>query len=101
MVLAQDCVVSMGLPPEIIDPQLEYINCETGTPEELASSSMSEPLFRSLWQEWPESIEAFYLSCDRYLAGLSPEAWQELLGEETAELTSLLRSQLAVFATKP
>jgi hypothetical protein len=94
MVLAQDCVVSMGLPPESIDAQLEYINCSTGTPEELASNSMSEALFKTHWSDWPESLEDFYMSCSRYLGGLGTDQLHELLEEETFEFVGFLKEQI-------
>lgn len=95
MVLAQDCLVSMGLPPESIDAQLEYINCETGTEEELASSSMSAALFSNFWSDWDESIEEFYLSAYRYVSSLGVEGLRSLLAEETADLEEELKQGFA------
>jgi hypothetical protein len=91
MVLAQDSLVSMGMPAEGIDAQLEYVNCETGTSEELSSASMSEALFRSFWTEWDGSIEEFYLSCNRYVNGLGVSGLRELLYEETQAQEESLR----------
>jgi hypothetical protein len=96
MVLAQDCVVSMGLPPEAIDNQLEYINCETGTEEELASNSMSEVLFNTHWQGWDGSIEQFYRSCNRYIRDLDLGQLSNLLDEETFEHEQDLRNQIRI-----
>ena len=95
MVLAQDCVVSMGLPPDCIDGQLEYINCATGTPEELAINSMSVPLHRSYWVDWSGDIEEYYLSCCRYLKNLSPREIGELLRDEIHEIDEDLLQFLA------
>jgi hypothetical protein len=95
MVLAQDCVVSMGLPPECIDGQLEYINCATGTDEELASDSMSEVLFQNQWSEWSGSAEDFYRGCSKYVRELGVKGLEELLWEEAGELSGMLREQIA------
>lgn len=94
MVMAQDCVVSMGLPPECIDGQLEYINCATGTPEELASHSMSEPVFKSHWADWGDDIEEFYLSCSRYRQSVGTEELAALLYDEIHEIENELRAHL-------
>lgn len=94
MVLAQDCVVSMGLSPDGIDSQLEYINCETGTTEELSSNSMSEALFKTYWTEWDGNIEDYYLNCSKYVNQLGFKDMKELLGEETLELELQLKVQI-------
>lgn len=85
MVLAQDALVSMGLPPEIIDGQLEYINCDTGTTEELASASMGRPLYNYFWKDWNHSPEEFYQLCCDYVAQLTPKDLKNLLSEEVSD----------------
>ncbi|MEY4616776.1 MAG: hypothetical protein RJB66_1736 [Pseudomonadota bacterium] len=97
MVLAQDCLVSMGIPPENIDGQLEYINCSTGTAEEMASHSMSEPLFQTYWSDWGGDIEEYYLSCARYLNGLPLSELQNLLHSETSEMEEELRNHIEYY----
>ncbi len=94
MVLSQDCVVSRGLPPEIIDGQLEYINCATATSEELSSDSMSEAIFLSYWSEWTGSIEEFYRSCHYYVSNFSDQEMAELLSDETKELEEALKKKI-------
>jgi hypothetical protein len=100
MVLAQDCLVSMGIPPENIDGQLEYINCSTGTAEEMASHSMSGPLFHSYWSDWDGDIEEYYQSCARYLRGLSNSELQNLLCAETSEMEEELRQHIDNYFSK-
>lgn len=92
MVLAQDCIVSMGLSPESIDEQLEYINCQTGTPEELSSNSMSIALFKHHWSDWGDDIEAFYKGCFKYVGGLSADQIGQLLYDEIYEIEAELKS---------
>jgi Fe-S-cluster containining protein len=96
MVLSQDALVSMGLSPDIIEGQLEYVNCTSATPEELASSSMSPALFLEYWQHWvdQDTIENFYISCSRYIGQLSPHQIQSLVSEETALLEAKIKKQL-------
>lgn len=99
MSLAQDCIVSMGLSPESIDPQLEYVNCSTGTPEEMASISMSKSVFGVYWSEWPEGVEDFYLACAKHVRSLSEKSFEDLLADDTSALEEQLRGLILVFAS--
>lgn len=94
MVFAQDCIVSMGLSPESIDAQLEYINCQSGTPEELSSNSMSEALFKHHWMEWDGDIIEFYRGCFKYISSLDVAQIGELIRGETADLEEELKTQI-------
>jgi hypothetical protein len=88
MVLSQDALVSMGLPPDIIENQLEYVNCISGTEEEMVSSSMNQVLFQEYWKEWVSlnSISQYYIDCSKYISGLSHEQLDSLLIEDTQQL---------------
>lgn len=94
MVLSQDCVVSRGLDPEIIDGQLEYLNCSSGTKEEMDSNSMSEPLFLHYWSGWDEGIEEYYISCYHYINSMSVEELKKLLLEETQGLEMQVKEKI-------
>ncbi len=97
MVLSQDCVVSRGLSPDILDPQLEFINCNSATNEELNSNSMSETIFSTYWSDWTESIEEFYKSCHHYISKFTIEEMNDLLYEETIEFEKELINQMNKF----
>jgi len=94
MVLSQDALVSMGLPPEMIEHQLEYINCSSGTEEETNSSSMNKALFNEYWKDWldHDSISNFYISSSKYISTLTVEQLNLLLQEETQHLEHELKS---------
>lgn len=94
MVLSQDALVSMGLSPDIIENQLEYVNCMNGTEEEMTTSSMSQALFEDYWKDWipHDSIESFYINCSKYISSLTTAQIKTLLEEETQELESQLQS---------
>lgn len=94
MVLSQDALVSMGLSPDIIENQLEYVNCMSGTEEEISSSSMSQALFDDYWKDWipQHTIENFYISCSKYISSLTTEQIRVLLQEETQEIEAILQS---------
>lgn len=94
MVLSQDCLVSMGIPPENIDGQLEYINCETATPEEMVSNSMGAALFKNYWSDWDGDIENYYISCAKYLEKLSIAEMKERLSPEVHELETEIQHHL-------
>jgi Fe-S-cluster containining protein len=93
MILAQDCVVTMGLSHECIDGQLEYINCETGTAEELASNSMSPAIFQSYWSDWDGDIETYYGRCCDYAKQLNLKELEQILSEETSDLEEVLKQR--------
>lgn len=88
MILSQDALVSMGLSPDLIEGQLEYVNCNSGTEEEKASHSMNPALFKEYWNEWVphHTIENFYINCSTYILSLDFEQLDALLYEETQDL---------------
>jgi len=94
MVLAQECMVAMGLPHESIDAQLEYINCETGTEEELGSNSMSSAIFQSYWSNWSQDIESYYLGCNDYVKNLNDVEMNKILAPELCDLEQVLKNLL-------
>ncbi len=83
MSLAQDCMVSLGLDADLIDLQLEYINCESASEEEVQSNSMSDSIFNCHWKSWMELnqinsdnaksawIEKFYIDSFNYAKSIS------------------------------
>lgn len=95
MVLAQYSMVAVGLPGELIDGQLEYINCETATAEEMATESMSASLYELFWNDWDGSVVDFYRSCYKYINQMSLPDLESILIGETVEMEEDLKISIA------
>lgn len=94
MSLAQDCMVSMGMHPDMIDSQLEYINCSTATAEEMKSDSLSPALFASYWGDWNEPLLEFYKSSYNYVCQLNPENMTDIIDENACEVEEEIKKLL-------
>lgn len=94
MILAQDAFVAMGLSHEGIEFQVEYLNCEQGTPEELGSDQMAEALFKDMWAPWSGTPTEFYRSCYKYIGAMEFREMKSLFLEELGEMEEHLFGQL-------
>jgi hypothetical protein len=93
MALAQDCMVSMGFSPDAIDLQLEYMSCETATPEELKTDSMPDALSNSYWQDWGnQDYQEYYRACARYAHDLKPQLINDMIDEEGFHMQDELKT---------
>lgn len=101
MALAQDCMVSMGFSPDVIDLQLEYMSCETGTPEELATDSLADSVHASYWKDWGDndSID-YYQSCAKYAKSLQNKDLEEMIDNEGRRMEQDLKSVIATLNLK-
>lgn len=87
MTLSQEFMAARGFSPELIEAGLEYMNCETGSPEELDSASMSQSMFNYLWWDYQlTEIEEFYKSASQYVKKLTKEDFNKILDPELKEM---------------
>lgn len=94
MALMEDVLVHMGFSPRQISDNLEYINRQEGSPEELRSDSLPLNKAKKLWGDYFDNQEEFYRKTYLMVKEFDKKRFREALGEMGADQEEMLFDDL-------
>jgi len=95
MALAEECLVELDFSPRQISEQLQYLNRQEASVQELLSPSLAPKNWKSLWNGYDSDIEVFYKKCAQKVQAWDRARLKEAIGEAGAEIETQLKKSLS------
>ncbi len=92
MALMEEALVQLDFSPRQVSELVSFLNCYSGTEEELQSDRLSPAVAKSLWNGYYEEQPHFYQRCSEIVQNLALRDFKELLGPQGQSLEKDLRT---------